>query len=96
MSVYVIVQLTIKNRAAYRQYQKQFMAVFSKHAGRLLASDENPECVEGDWNPCKIILMEFPNKDSFQQWAFSQDYVRISADRRAGAEATVLLAEGLR
>ena len=42
MSVYVVAQLTFRDRAAYARYQSRFMAVMSRYRGRLLAADEHP------------------------------------------------------
>ena len=39
-------------------------------------------------------LMSFPDEAAFHAWANSPDYLEISRDRKAGAEAIVLLAKG--
>ena len=91
MSVYVIAKISISDRAAYDKYQARFPEVFKKFKGKLLAADEKPQLIEGDWNREKVVLMEFPDEDTFREWAFSPEYQEISKDRRAGSEATVLL-----
>ena len=47
MTVYVIVQLRMIDRAAYDRYQARFFDVFRKFNGRLLSADENPAVLEG-------------------------------------------------
>ena len=47
MTVYVIVQLKMTDRAAYDRYQARFFDVFKKFSGRLLSADENPAVVDG-------------------------------------------------
>jgi uncharacterized protein (DUF1330 family) len=42
MTVYVIVQLKMTDRAAYDRYQARFFDVFKKFSGRLLSADESP------------------------------------------------------
>jgi uncharacterized protein (DUF1330 family) len=91
MSVYVIAQISITDRAAYNRYRARFFDVFKKFNGKLLAADENPQTVEGIWNFGKVILMEFPDEAAFRDWAFSDEYQEIAKDRYAGSEATVLL-----
>jgi uncharacterized protein (DUF1330 family) len=85
MTVYVIVQLKMTDRAAYDRYQARFFDVFRKFSGRLLSADERPALIEGRWDRDKLVLMSFPD---------SPEYVEISKDRKAGAEAIVLLAQG--
>jgi len=94
MTVYVIVQLKMTNREAYDRYQARFFDVFRKFSGRLLSADEHPAVIEGAWDRDKLVLMSFPDEAGFRAWADSPDYLEISRDRKAGAEAIVLLAKG--
>jgi uncharacterized protein (DUF1330 family) len=68
--------------------------VFRKFSGRLLSADEHPLVLEGEWDRDKLVLMSFPDVAAFNAWADSPDYLEISKDRKAGAEAIVLLAQG--
>ena len=94
MTVYVIVQLKMTDRVAYDRYQARFFDVFRNFGGRLLSADEHPEVLEGSWDRDKLVLMSFPDEAAFQAWASSPEYLEISRDRKAGAEAIVLLAKG--
>jgi uncharacterized protein (DUF1330 family) len=94
MTVYVIVQLKMTDRAAYDRYQARFFDVFRKFSGRLLSADEYPLVLEGRWDRDKLVLMSFPDEAAFRAWADSPDYLEISRDRKAGAEGIVLLAQG--
>jgi uncharacterized protein (DUF1330 family) len=95
VTVYAIAQLKFTDRAAYDRYQAKFMEVFRRHPGTLLAADESPEVVEGDWDREKLVLMSFPDEAAFRGWAQSPEYQDISKDRRAGADTLVLLVKGL-
>ena len=95
MSVYVIVQLKMTDRAAYDRYQARFLDVFKKFNGRLLSADEHPLVLEGVWDSDKLVLMSFPDEAAFGAWANSSEYLEISKDRKAAAQGIVLLAKGL-
>ncbi|MBW8903648.1 MAG: DUF1330 domain-containing protein [Bradyrhizobium sp.] len=95
MTVYVIVQLKMTDRADYDSYQAQFFDVFKKFEGRLLSADESPAVLEGTWDRDKVVLMSFPGETAFKAWANSPEYLEISKDRKAGAQGVVLLAQGL-
>ena len=69
MTVYVIVQLKMNDRAAYDRYQARFFDVFKKFSGRLLSADEHPLVLEGEWNRDKLVLMSFPDATAFRAWA---------------------------
>lgn len=95
MAVYVIAQLRFTDRPAYDRYQARFMEVFLKYKGRLLAADEHPRVVEGNSDREKVVLISFPDEDAYQDWSESAAYEEISKDRKAGADAVVLLVKGL-
>jgi uncharacterized protein (DUF1330 family) len=95
VSVYVVAQLTIHDRARYDRYAAAFQPTLAPFAGRLLAADEGPAVLEGDWDREKLVLIAFPDAAAAHAWAASPAYQAIAPDRKAGAEALVLLAEGV-
>jgi len=95
VTVYVLAQLSFRDRPAYDRYQARFMDVFSRFSGRLLAADEHPEVLEGTWDREKVVLMSFPDEPAFREWSESAAYQEILRDRKVGATATVLLVRGL-
>ena len=80
MTVYVIVQLKMTDRAAYDRYQARFFGVFKQFNGRLLAADESPDVLEGSWDRDKVVLMSFPDEAAYRAWANSPEYQEISKD----------------
>ena len=94
MTVYVIAQLKMTDRATYDRYQARFFDVFKKFQGRLLSADEEPAVVEGAWDRDKLVLMSFPDEAAFRAWADSPEYLEIAKDRKAGADGIVLLTRG--
>jgi len=96
VTVYAVAQLKFTDRDAYDRYQAAFMEVFQRYSGTLLAADEAPRVIEGDWDREKVVLMSFPDEADFREWAESPDYQRISEDRRAGADTVVVLLQAIR
>ncbi|HYD89692.1 MAG TPA: DUF1330 domain-containing protein [Vitreimonas sp.] len=95
MTVYALAQLRIHDAERYGRYMSRFMPVLEKYNGKLLAADETPRVLEGQWwDRNKIVLMEFADKDAFRAWATSPEYTEIAEDRKAGADAVVLLIKG--
>lgn len=93
--IYVVALLRWKDREAYRRYQQAFMTTLAGTGGRLLAADEAPRLVEGTWAGDKVVLLAFPEGAGFRRWESSPGYKAIVGDRRAGADATILLVQGL-
>lgn len=100
MAVYALAQLRIHDRELYERYMNNFVArfadVFGKFGGKMLAADDTPRVLEGEWwDRNKVVLMEFPDAAAFTTWATSPEYTEIAKDRKAGAEAVVLLINGI-
>ncbi len=79
MTLYVIAQLRMTDRAAYDRYLARFFDVFRKFNGRLLSADESPSVVEGDWNRDKLVLMSFPDEAAYRD----ERIFRLSGSRLA-------------
>ncbi|MCG8591170.1 MAG: DUF1330 domain-containing protein [Proteobacteria bacterium] len=95
MTTYVLAQLTIHDRPRYDRYAAQFMDVLAPFEGRVLAADEAPDVVEGDWPHQKVVLIEFADRDEAVRWASSPEYRKIAVDREAATVATVMMVSGL-
>jgi uncharacterized protein (DUF1330 family) len=95
MTVYAMAQISIHDRERYNSYAARFMDVLLKYRGRLLAADERPEVIEGDWPYGKVVLMSFEDRGAFEKWAYSAEYQEISKDRVAATTGVVVLAQGL-
>jgi uncharacterized protein (DUF1330 family) len=95
MPVYAIAQLSITDRATYKRYQDRFIDVMKRYQGRLLAADESPQVVEGEWDREKVVLLWFPDEASFWESNNSPEYQEIAKDRKAGSTAVVLLVKGI-
>jgi len=95
MTVYVIAQVKFTREEYYRRYQSRFFDVFKHFNGRLLAADENPKVLDGEWTRNKVVVMEFPDEQEATRFLDSPAYQEISKDRIAGAETLSLLVQAL-
>jgi uncharacterized protein (DUF1330 family) len=95
MTVYAVAQLKFTDRAAYGRYAARVRGVLSQFGGRALASDEQPEIIEGRWDGDKIVLLSFPDPTASWRFFNSAEYQEIAKDRKAGAETVLLLVNGI-
>jgi uncharacterized protein (DUF1330 family) len=95
MTCYVVARVAIHDRAAYDRYAAGFLPVLRSHGGRLLASEEEPEPLEGDADDRKLVLLAFADREAARSWAESAEYRDIARDRLAGAETTAVLVAGV-
>ena len=95
MAAYIIARITINDRHRYARYEAGFMEIFAAHAGKLLAVDENPEVLEGQWRCTRTVLAEFPDKESALAWYRSDDYQTLAEHRFAASEGEIALIQGV-
>jgi uncharacterized protein (DUF1330 family) len=95
MTVYVIAQVTFTDEARYRVYQKAATRLFMDKGIRVLAADEAPVVLGGDWSGDKVVVLAFDSEADARGFLEGPDYQAISADREAGARTTSLLVRGL-
>ncbi len=94
MTAYVVAQISIHDRARYDRYVAGFLPTLKPYGGRLLAAQEQPQVLEGDWACDKVILLAFPDQAQALAWAGCDEYQAIAGDRLAATEGPVLLIQG--
>ncbi|MEM9777901.1 MAG: DUF1330 domain-containing protein [Chloroflexota bacterium] len=91
MTVYIISQITIHDRATYDQYEAGFMEIFEKYDGTMLSMDENARCLEGEWTATRSVLISFPSAGAFKAWAGSEEYRALTKLRHAASTANIIM-----
>ena len=94
VTVYVVAQLLITDATFYDRYRAQFNVVVSRYTGTVLAADDTPPVVEGNWKQRNVVLMSFPDEESFLKWWESPEYRTIAKDRRGGSDAVIWMVKG--
>lgn len=83
--VYIIANLSVKDAAEYRKYEKGFFRVLKKHQGSFITYDDNVINFEGESpREGRVIIFSFPSEEIAKQWYDDPDYQAISEHRRAG------------
>jgi uncharacterized protein (DUF1330 family) len=95
MPAYVIGEVEITDSQAYQEYAKRVPETIAQHGGRYLARGGTVETKEGDWNPKRVVVLEFPTMDQARKWYHSPEYGPVLAIRLKCAKAKLILVEGV-
>ncbi len=79
----------------YKQYTAATPALIAKHGGRFLVRGGPVEAIEGSEFGDRLVVLEFPSKEAVKTFYGSDEYQEVMRHRRASAESTFLLAEGV-
>ena len=94
MSAYVIVEVTIHNQEEYEEYKKLTPVSIAAYDGRFVVRGAKTESLEGDWNPERIVVLEFPTIDRAKEWYHSKEYTAAKKIRHQNATSKMLLVQG--
>ena len=95
MSVYVVAQINIHDRDRYAQYEAGFMDVFAQYGGAILAVDEAPAVLEGQWSCTRTVLIRFADDAGARAWYDSEAYQELAYHRWAASAADIALLHGV-
>ncbi len=95
MPAYVIGEIEITNASAYEEYKKAVGPVLQKFGGKFLARGGKVVCLEGGWDPKRLVIVEFESMERALAWYNSPEYAPVKAMRKAASIGNQLIVEGL-
>lgn len=94
MAAYVIANIEIKDPTTYQEYSKQVPATLEKYGGKFVVRGGKLEKLEGEWEPKRIVVLEFENVEQAQRWYNSSEYQAIVGIRQQASTGGLILVEG--
>ena len=95
MAAYLIADVHVTDPDAYEGYRQAVPATIAAYGGRYLARGGRTEVLEGDWQPHRVVILEFPTLARLHEWYGSPDYAPLLALRQASTVSTIVITEGL-
>jgi uncharacterized protein (DUF1330 family) len=95
MPAYMIVNLDVKDPVTYEEYKAKVPALIKKHGGEYLVRGGNFVVLEGDWQPTRLVLFQFPNTAAAQALFDDPEYQPLKALRRRVSKTDAIVVEGL-
>ena len=95
MSAYVITDITVNNLEKYEDYKKLVPPAIEAYGGKYLARGGRAEKLEGNWEPDRIVLLEFESVAKAKKWIDSPEYREARALRHQNASTNMIVVEGL-
>lgn len=95
MSVYVISDVTIRDRTAFDTYRNRAAASIAAYGGHYLVRGGDVEILEGNWQPGPLIVVEFPDIDTARRWYHSDEYAAALEVRDTALSRNLILVDGV-
>lgn len=96
MPVYFILDNTVHDSAKYEEYKRAVPAIVARHGGEYLARGGRVEVLAGNWNPDRVVIFKWPNREAIEAFMTDPEYQPWKKLRESVATTNnLLLVEGL-
>jgi uncharacterized protein (DUF1330 family) len=95
-TVYVLLDVTVKDRAKFMEYVEGHRPSFHKYGGTLLFRSNDMEVIEGNWSPKLLVVHEWPSEQAFRQWDESTEYAPWKKLRQEAMDVNMVLARKMK
>ena len=94
MPAYIVVDCEVTDPARYEAYKKLAQAAIAKHGGRYIVRGGETTVLEGEWQPRRIVVVEFPSADAIRRFYDSPEYRAARAERQGAARMNMISVAG--
>src|SRR5688500_36576 len=94
MPAYVIVEVSINDPVEYEAYKKLTPASIAAYDGKFIVRGEVSQSLEGNWQPERIVVLQFPSVERAKEWWDSPEYSQAKEIRHRSAETKMIVVEG--
>ncbi len=95
MAAYLLVEIEIMQPETFEEYKRLVAPTIAAYGGRYLARGGALVPLEGDWEPKRLVIIEFPSLRRAREWWDSAAYAPLKPMRLASARSRLLLVEGV-
>ena len=94
MSHYFVAYITIHDPGQYEKYLEGFDEVFTRYNGEVIAVDDSPTVLEGEWPYTRAVVIRFPHEEDLKRWYESQEYQTLARHRWQSSQAYIIMIKG--
>jgi uncharacterized protein (DUF1330 family) len=94
MPAYIIVEVDIHDPEQYEDYKKLTPGSLQPFGGKFIVRGGQAENLEGDWQPKRIVVLEFPSVEKAKQWWASEEYAPAKALRQRTSTTRMIVVKG--
>ena len=95
MTAYVIFDVEISDPIRYQEFMTGVKPALEQAGAKYLARGGEHKVYEGDWEPRRIVLVEFPSVDAWESFYSGSTYQRLKAIRDECSSARLVSVVGL-
>lgn len=94
MPAYVIFDVEITDLEQYQTFMAGVKPALEAVGAKYLSRGGDLKVYEGDWEPRRIVLLEFPSQAQWEEFYYGQTYQGLKHIRDACSSARLVSVEG--
>ena len=95
MPAYVIVETDIIDPKQYEKYKAASPDAVAAGGGRFIVRGGELTVLEGDWQPSRLVILEFEDLAAAQRWYESEVYQEAKQLREGAAHLRMVAVQGV-
>jgi uncharacterized protein (DUF1330 family) len=95
MPAYVIVETDITDPEQYEKYKAASAGAVAAGGGRFLVRGGEVAVLEGDWQPPRLVMLEFEDLAGAKRWFESDVYQEAKQLREGAAHLRMVAVQGI-
>lgn len=95
MTAYMIVQLEITDPEGFAEYREKVSPMIAAYGGRYIVRGAAVENLEGEWDPGRLVIFEFPALEDIHRFYNAEEYQPLLALRERTANTILSVVEGV-
>jgi uncharacterized protein (DUF1330 family) len=95
MPAYVIVETDVHDPEQYERYKAASPGAVAAGGGRFIVRGGEHVVLEGDWNPTRLVVLEFEDLEAAKRFYDSPEYQEAKALREGAAHLKMVAVQGL-
>ena len=93
---YLVVEVEgVTDPKAYESYRAGAGFLLEKYGGKYIMRGGKTEVLEGDWQPKRIVVLEFESAQRAKEWLNCEEYREPRKMRHRTARTNMILVEGM-
>jgi uncharacterized protein (DUF1330 family) len=92
---YIIVEVRVTDPEVYERYKAAVPATLAAYGGKFVVRGGRAENLEGDWEPGRIVVLQFESVEKAKAWWKSQEYATPKQLRQASSVTKMIVVEGM-
>lgn len=94
MKAYLVLDVSVNDYGGFKRYIAEIPALIAKHSGKYIVKGIPPTIIEGDWQPERMVIIEFPERKKAEAFLSDPEARQLFKVRHDTTRSNLVLVDG--